>query len=132
MACSVNSHISLEMNGITAEELQYFLHYEFPSCRSLKGRCSGFWVTEPVVPVASWKWTFFWIEDSIVPSQFPQLISRDNLFRNGVAFKDEYPNGVEVDPSFQRLVRYPSKARVYDNFALHLGGILPRLDQKIE
>ncbi|GKB81665.1 reverse transcriptase domain-containing protein [Tanacetum coccineum] len=180
MACSVNSHISLEMNGITAEELQYFLHYEFPSCRSLKVICPGFWDTmlcppvgyvglytrsfthgnlriplctfvcevleyfrihisrmspdgflkltnfimickaygcepsvglfraffnvyevggwfwfrkrrrsrdlfsEPVVPVASWKWTFFWIEDSI--------------------------------------------ARVYDNFALHLGGILPDWD----
>nr|GEY76769.1 putative retrotransposon Ty1-copia subclass protein [Tanacetum cinerariifolium] len=62
------------------------------------------------------------IEDTIVPSKFPQLLLKENML-DVKSFKDKLPSGIEQNPQFQRLAHYPVSARAFDDPIFFLAGI---------
>nr|GEY49362.1 UBN2 domain-containing protein [Tanacetum cinerariifolium] len=68
------------------------------------------------------KLRFLFIQDTIVPSKFPQLLLKENML-DVKSFKDKLPSGIEKNPQFQRLGRYPASARAFDDPILFLAGL---------
>ncbi|GJU59771.1 hypothetical protein Tco_1237537 [Tanacetum coccineum] len=60
--------------------------------------------------------------DTIVPSKFPQLLLKENML-DIKSFKDKFPYGIEQNPQFQRLSRYPVSAHAFDDPILFLAGL---------
>ncbi|GJT10001.1 hypothetical protein Tco_0857043 [Tanacetum coccineum] len=58
----------------------------------------GKWLTR----IEGWKGRFFFIENSIVPAVYPQLLSKDNRW-DSKTYKDKLPPKIEENPMFQRL-----------------------------
>ncbi|GJV89167.1 hypothetical protein Tco_1533105 [Tanacetum coccineum] len=62
-----------------------------------------------ITRIEGWHQRFFFIQDTIVPSKFPQLLLKENMI--GIkSFKDKLPSGIEKNPQFQRLGRIPFSA----------------------
>ncbi|GJT71839.1 hypothetical protein Tco_1031125 [Tanacetum coccineum] len=60
--------------------------------------------------------------DTIVPSKFPQLLLKENML-DVKSFKDKLPSGIEQNPQFQCLGRYPASARAFNDPILFLAGL---------
>ncbi|GKB55697.1 hypothetical protein Tco_0911883 [Tanacetum coccineum] len=72
-----------------------------------------------ITRIEGWHQRFFFIQDTFVPSKFPQLLLKENMI--GVkSFKDKLPSGIEQNPQFQRLGRYPVSACAFDDPILFL------------
>nr|GEY26238.1 hypothetical protein [Tanacetum cinerariifolium] len=52
--------------------------------------------------------------DTIVPSKFLRLLLKENIL-DVKSFKDKLSSGIEQNPQFQRLARYPVSARTFDD-----------------
>ncbi|GJW73941.1 hypothetical protein Tco_0133311, partial [Tanacetum coccineum] len=69
-----------------------------------------------ITRIEGWHQHFFFIQDTIVPSKFPQLLLKENML-DVKSFKDKLPSGIEQNPQFQRLGRYPASAQMsFRNF----------------
>ncbi|GJS38583.1 hypothetical protein Tco_0563626 [Tanacetum coccineum] len=75
-----------------------------------------------ITRIEGWHQRFFFIQDTIVPSKFPQLLLKENML-DVKSFKDKLPSGIEQNPQFQRLGRYPVSARAFDDPILFLAGL---------
>ncbi|GKA49109.1 hypothetical protein Tco_0742067 [Tanacetum coccineum] len=62
--------------------------------------------------------------DSIISSKFPQLLLDENKL-NLTSFKDKLPPNIDENPYFQRLDRYPTGVRMFDDPILFLAGLKP-------
>nr|GEU96927.1 hypothetical protein [Tanacetum cinerariifolium] len=67
-----------------------------------------------ITHIEGWHQRFFFIQDTIVPSKFPQLLLKENML-DVKSFKDKLPSGIEQNPQFQRLAHYPVSARAFDD-----------------
>ncbi|GJU17057.1 hypothetical protein Tco_1145023 [Tanacetum coccineum] len=65
---------------------------------------------------------FFFIQYTIIPSKFPQLLLKGNML-DVKSFKDKLPSSIEQNPQFQRLGRYPVSARAFDDPIFFLVGL---------
>ncbi|GKF73728.1 hypothetical protein Tco_0220060, partial [Tanacetum coccineum] len=74
-----------------------------------------------ITRIEGWHKCFFFIQDTIVPSKFPQLV-RDNML-DVKSFKDKPPSGMDQKPQFQCLGRYPASAHALDDPILFLAGL---------
>nr|GEZ60405.1 hypothetical protein [Tanacetum cinerariifolium] len=75
-----------------------------------------------ITRIEGWHQPFFFIQDTIVPSKFSQLLLKENML-DVKSFKDKLPSGIEQNSQFQRLVRYPVSARAFDDPILFLAGL---------
>ncbi|GKC04173.1 hypothetical protein Tco_0995783 [Tanacetum coccineum] len=75
-----------------------------------------------ITRIEGWKGRFFFVQDSIVPSTYPELLSRDNKW-DKKSFGDKLPENIHKNPSFQRLGRYPTSVRVFLDPVLFLVGL---------
>ncbi|GJR56867.1 hypothetical protein Tco_1499029 [Tanacetum coccineum] len=75
-----------------------------------------------ITRIEGWHQRFFFIQDTIVPSKFPQLFLKDNMLYIK-SFKDKLPSGIEQNPRFQCLGRYPVSACAFDDPILFLAGL---------
>ncbi|GKA88989.1 hypothetical protein Tco_0810801 [Tanacetum coccineum] len=75
-----------------------------------------------ITRIEGWHQRFFFIQDTIIPSKFPQLLPKENML-DVKSFKDKLPSGIKQNPQFQRLSRYPASARAFDDPILFLAGL---------
>ncbi|GJU48055.1 UBN2 domain-containing protein [Tanacetum coccineum] len=75
-----------------------------------------------ITHIEGWHQHFFFIQDTIVPSKFPQLLLKENML-DVKYFKEKLPFSIEQNPQFQRLGRYPASARAFDDPILFLAGL---------
>ncbi|GJR54986.1 hypothetical protein Tco_1405507 [Tanacetum coccineum] len=71
-----------------------------------------------------WHELFFYVQDSIIPSKYSQLLFEQNNL-DSKSFKDKLPLNIEENPMFQHLGRYPMSVRVFPDPILYLAGLKP-------
>ncbi|GJT38718.1 putative reverse transcriptase domain-containing protein [Tanacetum coccineum] len=77
-----------------------------------------------ITHIEGWHKRFFFVQDSIFSSKYPQLLLDENKL-NLKSFKDKLPPNIDENPYFQRLGRYPISVRVFDDPILFLVGLKP-------
>ncbi|GJX72246.1 hypothetical protein Tco_0309417 [Tanacetum coccineum] len=77
-----------------------------------------------ITRIEGWHERFFFVQDSIISSKYPQLLLDENRL-NLKSFKDKLPPNIDENPYFQRLGRYPTSVRVFDDPILFLAGLKP-------
>ncbi|GJR03441.1 putative reverse transcriptase domain-containing protein [Tanacetum coccineum] len=77
-----------------------------------------------ITRIECWHERFFFVQDSIISSKYPQLLLDENRL-NLKSFKDKLPPNIDENPYFQRLGRYPTSVRVFDDPILFLAGLKP-------
>ncbi|GJX28523.1 hypothetical protein Tco_0236602 [Tanacetum coccineum] len=77
-----------------------------------------------ITRIEGWHERFFYVQDSIIPAKYPQLLSEQNKL-DSKSFKDKLPPNIEENPMFQRLGRYPTSVRVFPDPILFLAGLKP-------
>ncbi|GJZ10920.1 hypothetical protein Tco_0545679, partial [Tanacetum coccineum] len=65
---------------------------------------------------------FFYVQDSIIPAKYSQLLSEQNKL-DSKSFKDKLPPNIEENPMFQHLGRYPTSVCVFPDPILFLDGL---------
>ncbi|GJV99278.1 hypothetical protein Tco_1554530 [Tanacetum coccineum] len=79
---------------------------------------------EVITRIEGWHERFFFVQDSIISSKYPQLLLDENML-NLKSFKDKFPLNIDENPYFQRLRRYPTSVRAFDDPILFLAGLKP-------
>ncbi|GJY68758.1 hypothetical protein Tco_0471740 [Tanacetum coccineum] len=69
--------------------------------------------------IEGWHERFFYVQDSIIPAKYSQLLSEQNKL-DLKSFKDKLPLNIEENPMFQRLGRYPTSVHVFPDPILFL------------
>nr|GEU76886.1 hypothetical protein [Tanacetum cinerariifolium] len=77
-----------------------------------------------ITRIEGWHERLFFVKDSIISSKYPQLLLNENRL-DSKYFKDKLPPNIDENPYFQRLGRYPSSVRVFDDPILFLAGLKP-------
>ncbi|GJW08166.1 hypothetical protein Tco_1570589 [Tanacetum coccineum] len=77
-----------------------------------------------ITHIEGWHERFFFVQDSIISSKYPQLLLDENRL-NLKSFKDKLPPNIDENPYFQRLGRYPTSVCVFDDPILFLAGLKP-------
>ncbi|GJW53860.1 hypothetical protein Tco_0097945 [Tanacetum coccineum] len=72
-----------------------------------------------ITRIEGWHERFFYVQDSIIPAKYPQLLSEQNKL-DSKSFKDKLPPNIEENPMSQRLSRYPTSVRVFPDPILFL------------
>ncbi|GJZ93091.1 hypothetical protein Tco_0665156 [Tanacetum coccineum] len=75
-----------------------------------------------IIRIEGWHELFFYVQDSIIPAKYSQLLSEQNKL-DLKSFKDKLPLNIEENPMFQRLGRYPTSVRVFPDTILFLAGL---------
>ncbi|GJV51254.1 hypothetical protein Tco_1446995 [Tanacetum coccineum] len=70
-------------------------------------------------------------DDTIVPSECPKLLSKDNRWDKR-SFKDEIPYSIHENLLYQRLGRYPVNVRTFPDPILFLAGLKPSWEHNDE
>ncbi|GJV13479.1 hypothetical protein Tco_1355020 [Tanacetum coccineum] len=81
-------------------------------------------VPKVITRTEGWHERFFFVQDSIIYSNYPQLLLDENRL-NLKSFKDKLPPNLDENPYFQRLGRYPISVRVFDDPILFLACLKP-------
>ncbi|GJT15657.1 hypothetical protein Tco_0874363 [Tanacetum coccineum] len=55
-----------------------------------------------ITRIEGWKGRFFFVQSSIIPAEYPQLLLEHNR-RDSKSYKDKLPSNIEKNPMFQRL-----------------------------
>ncbi|GJT78073.1 hypothetical protein Tco_1044798 [Tanacetum coccineum] len=77
-----------------------------------------------ITRIEGWHEWFFYVQDSIIPAKYPQLLSEQNKL-DLKSFKDKLPPNIKENPMFQCLSRYPSSVCVFLDPILFLAGLKP-------
>ncbi|GKC79639.1 hypothetical protein Tco_1130413, partial [Tanacetum coccineum] len=75
-----------------------------------------------ITRIDGWKKRFFYVQNSIVPAKYPQLLLEQNKF-DSKFYKDKLPPNIEQNPMFQRLGHYRISVRVFLDPILFLAGL---------
>nr|GEX14049.1 hypothetical protein [Tanacetum cinerariifolium] len=67
-----------------------------------------------ITHMEGWKGRFFFVQNSIVPVNYPELLSKDNRWE-AKSFRDKLPDKIYKSSYFQRLGRYPTSVRVFSD-----------------
>ncbi|GKB97542.1 hypothetical protein Tco_0983679 [Tanacetum coccineum] len=82
-----------------------------------------------ITRIEGWHKQFFYVQDSIIPVKYPQLLSEQNKL-DSKFFKDKLPPNIEENPMFQRLSRYPTSVCVFPDPIPFLAGLKPSCQQR--
>ncbi|GJT84246.1 hypothetical protein Tco_1058588 [Tanacetum coccineum] len=74
--------------------------------------------------IEGWHERFFFVQDSIISSKYPQLLLDENRL-NLKSFKDMLPPNIDENPYLQHLGRFPTSFRVFDDPIMFLAGLKP-------
>nr|GFA00359.1 hypothetical protein [Tanacetum cinerariifolium] len=77
-----------------------------------------------ITRIEGWHELFFYVQDSIIPAKYPQLLSEQNKL-DLKSFNEKLPPYIKENPMFQRLSRYPTSVRVFPDPILLLAGLKP-------
>ncbi|GJZ06447.1 hypothetical protein Tco_0540240 [Tanacetum coccineum] len=77
-----------------------------------------------ITRIEGWKGRFFFVQDTIVPANCHELLSKDNGW-NTKSFGDKLPDNIHKNPFFQRLGRHPTSVRVFPDPILFMAGLKP-------
>nr|GEW45023.1 hypothetical protein [Tanacetum cinerariifolium]GEZ29326.1 hypothetical protein [Tanacetum cinerariifolium] len=77
---------------------------------------------KPVTHIEGWKGIFFFIENKIVPSKYPELLLKENKLGKK-SFKDVVPLHVWEDPLYSQITTYPCNVRTFPDPILFLAGL---------
>ncbi|GKC65188.1 hypothetical protein Tco_1097786 [Tanacetum coccineum] len=75
-----------------------------------------------ITRIEGWNERFFYVQDSIIPVKYSQLLSDQNKL-DTKSFKDKLPPNIEEKPMFQRLGRYLTSVRIFPDPILFLAGL---------
>ncbi|GKE67844.1 hypothetical protein Tco_1522005, partial [Tanacetum coccineum] len=75
-----------------------------------------------ITRIKGWHERFFYVQDSIIPAKYSQLLSEKNKL-DSKSFKGKLPPNIEENPMFQRLGRYSMSVRVFPDPILFLAGL---------
>jgi hypothetical protein len=78
---------------------------------------------KPFTNITDWKGSFFYIQDTIIPSEYPALVNEAYRF-DKKRFNDELPYTVCRNPLYQRLVRHPVNVQSFPEPILYMAGIV--------
>ncbi|GJZ98491.1 hypothetical protein Tco_0670944 [Tanacetum coccineum] len=67
---------------------------------------------------------FFYVQDSIIPAKYPQLLFEQNKL-DLKSFNNKLPPNIEENPIFQHLSRYPTSVHVFPDPIHFLAGLKP-------
>ncbi|GJZ60624.1 hypothetical protein Tco_0616440 [Tanacetum coccineum] len=84
-----------------------------------------------IVLLLCWHEWFFYVQDSIIPAKYPQLLSEKNKL-DLKSFKDNLPPNIEENPMFQYLIRYPTSVHVFPDPILFLAGLKPSYKHEMD
>ncbi|GKB84193.1 hypothetical protein Tco_0956465, partial [Tanacetum coccineum] len=80
--------------------------------------------------IEGWHEWFFYVQDSIIPAKYSQILSEQNKL-DSKSFKDKLPPNIEENPMFHRLGRYPTSVRVFPDPILFLAGLKPSWEYEV-
>lgn len=73
--------------------------------------------TEPMEVIKNWHSRFIFVSNNVIPAHYQPLVFAGHLHATH-AFPNDFPVHLENDPDYQRLCRYPAKARSYGDEVL--------------
>ncbi|GJU99494.1 hypothetical protein Tco_1328765, partial [Tanacetum coccineum] len=79
-------------------------------------------LVKPVTHLANWKGNFLYVEDKIIPSDYPELLLESNKF-DKKSFGDKVPLHPELDPLYEHIATYPCHVRTFPDPILYLAGL---------
>ncbi|GJT29467.1 hypothetical protein Tco_0909742 [Tanacetum coccineum] len=79
-------------------------------------------VTKPITHIEGWKGSFFYIENKIVPFEYPELILEENKLKKK-SFKDVIPQYAREDPLYNQITAYPANVQTFPDPILYLVGL---------
>nr|GEV13966.1 hypothetical protein [Tanacetum cinerariifolium] len=77
-----------------------------------------------ITRIEDWKGRFFFVQGFIVPSDYPELLLKDNRW-DKKSFKDKLPYSIHKNLFYQRLGRHPVNVRTFPGHILFLDGVKP-------
>ncbi|GKB12130.1 hypothetical protein Tco_0846053 [Tanacetum coccineum] len=80
-------------------------------------------VTKPITHIEGWKVSFFYIENKIVHSEYPELLLEDNKL-DKKSFNDVIPQHAQEDPLYNQIATYLANVQTFPDLILYLAGIL--------
>ncbi|GJY21088.1 hypothetical protein Tco_0393654 [Tanacetum coccineum] len=102
-------------------------HHE--GCRASRGEFP-YWgsanvpkaLLKPITHLGNWKDSFFFIENKIIPSNYPELLL-DEYKLDKKSFKDKVPLHPEMDPLYDQIATYPCIVRTFPDPIFYLAGL---------
>ncbi|GJR47752.1 hypothetical protein Tco_1315855 [Tanacetum coccineum] len=79
-------------------------------------------LVKPITHLANWKGSFFYVENRIIPSDYPELLLESNKF-DKKSFGDKVPLHPELDPLYDQISTYPCHVRTFPDPILYLAGL---------
>ncbi|GKE27918.1 hypothetical protein Tco_1443302, partial [Tanacetum coccineum] len=77
---------------------------------------------KPINHLRNWKDSFFFIENKIIPSNYPGLLLGENKLDKKI-LKDKVPLHPEMDPLYDQIATYPCIVRTFQDLILYLAGL---------
>ncbi|GJW23459.1 hypothetical protein Tco_0034081 [Tanacetum coccineum] len=77
---------------------------------------------KPITHLANRKGSFFYVENRIIPSEYPELLLESNKF-DKKSFGDKVPLHPELDPLYDQISTYPCHVRTFPDPILYLAGL---------
>lgn len=78
---------------------------------------------KPFTNITDWKGSFFYIQDTIIPPEYPALVNEAYRF-DKKRFNDELPYIIRRNPLYQRLVHHPVNVQSFPEPILYMAGIV--------
>nr|GEX39925.1 hypothetical protein [Tanacetum cinerariifolium] len=79
-------------------------------------------LVNPITHWADWKGSFFYVENKIVPSDYPELLLDSYKF-DKKSFRDKVHLHPELDPLYDQIATYPCHVRTFPDPILYLAGL---------
>ena len=79
-------------------------------------------LTKPFSNIRNWKGQFFYVESTIIPPEYPELLAEGNRF-DEKRYNDPLPYEVRSDLMYQRLARHPVDVQTFPEPILFMAGI---------
>ncbi|GJT58406.1 hypothetical protein Tco_1001939, partial [Tanacetum coccineum] len=92
---------------------------------TLSNKCSAdvpIALVKPITHLVNWKGNFFYVENRIIPSDYPELLLKSNKF-DKKSFGDKVPLHPELDPLYDQISTYPCHVRTFLDPILYLAGL---------
>ncbi|GJX55369.1 hypothetical protein Tco_0285266, partial [Tanacetum coccineum] len=79
-------------------------------------------LVKPITHLANRKGSFFYVENRIIPSYYPELLLESNKF-DKKSFRDKVPLHPDLDPLYDQISTYPCHVRTFPDPILYLEGL---------
>ncbi|GKF47069.1 hypothetical protein Tco_0136871, partial [Tanacetum coccineum] len=77
---------------------------------------------KPITHLENWKGSFFYIENKVIPSDYPELLLEENKLDKKY-FKDNIPLQPQTDPLYTQISTYPCNVQTFLDPIIYLAGL---------